>query len=98
MQFEFQHQTRGDFMKQMKLSHLLRPHLQPLRALTMLTPDNLSTGSVVPRPRASVSPGHVLEMLIPRPHPRPTEPEALGMGASSLLGQVLQVALILTKV
>ena len=36
--------------------------------------------SVVPRPTATVSPGNLLEMPVPRPHPRTMESEALELG------------------
>lgn len=41
--------------------------------------------SVIPEPAASAFPGNLLGMHIPRPHPRPTEPETLRVGLRNLL-------------
>lgn len=62
-------------------------------------PDNLPPCSVIPRPAASTSPGHVLEMQIPRPHPNPTKSEALAMETRiSCQDKLSRWLLILTEV
>ena len=43
-----------------------------------------ATQSVGRSPAASASPGNLLEMQIPRPHPRPTETDSLDMGPRNL--------------
>lgn len=54
---------------------------------------NISSHSVVPRPTASTSPGHVIEMQCLQPHPRSTESES-GCGSATLSSQALRVILI----